>query len=135
MATIVDSEREAPVKSLVIRLMLESTTPNGFRLRYRSGVGVRGIGEMVYQFDVICPGNTLVSCGVRMPLYVRDLVRAQTGRECLPAGERFWEAMCEEALSNYLRSNHRMPIGDVLCVVDLTPDLLRWINTVVEALT
>jgi len=135
MATLMEMERETPAKAPAsMGLMLESATPNGYRLRYRSGAGICGTGETIYQFEVLHSLSS-VTCGVRLPAYVKELVRAETGREHLPAGGRFWEAMCEEALSNYLFRNDRLPDDDTLRVVDLTPDLLRWVNAVIEALS
>ena len=136
MAMLMEIEREARTKApATTGLMLESTTPHGYRLRYRSGSGIHGIGETIYQFEVLHARIDPTTCFVRMPAYIKELVRAETGRECLPAGERFWEAMCEEALSLYLWHIDRLPDDDTIRVVDLTPDLMRWINAVVEVLS
>jgi len=114
---------------------LESTTLNGYRIRYQSGCPTRGAGETQYTFNVVGPLGVATICTVVLPDYIPELVRAETGREHLPAGRRFWEAMCEETLSNYLWQNAAVPVSGLLRVTELTPDLERWISAVIAALT
>lgn len=92
-------------------------------------------GECIYTFNVLTPDGGSEPCTVLLPAYIPELVRCRTNRETLPAGDRFWEAMAEEVLSNHLWQNAEVPVGGVLRVTELTPDLERWISAVITALT
>ena len=55
----------------------------------------------------------------------------RTGKHC-PAGKRFWQALCGEALANYLWQNADAP-DDVLTIDDLTSGLRHWVDAVLSA--
>ena len=60
-----------------------------------------------------------------LPGYVMELVKAHTDREQMPGGERFWQAVCEEALANHLWQNADFPPGGTLRAEELTAGLKR----------
>ena len=68
-----------------------------------------------------------------IPCYVAELVKAHADRDQLPGGERFWQALCGEALANYLWQNADVPEGGTLRVEDLTSGLRHWIDAVLSA--
>ncbi len=67
-------------------------------------------------------------CTVVLPCYVMELVKAYTDTEEVPGGERFWQAMCEEALANSLWQNATLPEGHLLRIEDLSSGLQRWLD-------
>jgi CheY-like chemotaxis protein len=113
-------------------LTFESSTLNGYRIKFRTGSCVKAQGETLYTFAVQTPEGQSQACTVLLPGYIPELVRAQTNRDTLPAGDRFWEGMCEEALSNYLWQNGGVPQDGVLRITELTPDLQGWISAVIQ---
>jgi CheY-like chemotaxis protein len=114
------------------RLTFESSTLNGYRIKFRTGSSIKAQGETIYTFAVQTPQGQSRACTVLLPGYIPELVRAQTNRDSLPAGDRFWEGMCEEALSNYLWQNASVPVDGVLRITELTPDLHSWISAVIQ---
>jgi hypothetical protein len=67
---------------------------------------------------------------VILPLYVCELALAHADADSMPGGDRFWQAMCEEALANYLWQHAELPDGGILRVEDLSSTLRQWIDNV-----
>lgn len=106
------------------------TTINGYRIDMRPGTGVRIGSDLHYPFTIRSPAGEQRSCVVELSGVVIELTRAHADREKLPGGDRFWQALCEEALANYLWQNAEYPQDDRLRVDDLSASLRRWINAV-----
>lgn len=81
-------------------------------------------------FDVSHALHEAVKVRVVLPAYVMELVRAYSDIENMPGGRRFWHAMCEEALANYLWQNAEVPEGELLRIEDLSSGLQRWLDSV-----
>lgn len=86
--------------------------------------------DLMCSFDVSQSSHDAQSVKVVLPNYVMELVKAYTDSETVPGGRRFWHAMCEEALANYLWQNAEVPEGGVLRVEDLSASLQRWLDSV-----
>jgi DNA-binding response OmpR family regulator len=69
-------------------------------------------------------------CHVLLPAYVMELTRAYADSETMPGGLQFWQAMCEEALANYLWQHAELPPNSVLRIEDLSSSLQRWLDAV-----
>ena len=54
-----------------------------------------------------------------LPCYVTELVKAHADWEQMPGGDRFWQALCEEALANYLWQNAEFPAGSQMRIEEL----------------
>lgn len=67
---------------------------------------------------------------VILPVYVMELVRAYIDSDTVPGGDSFWQALCEEALANYLWQNASLPPDRVLRIEDLTTTLQHWLDGV-----
>ncbi len=107
-------------------------TLNGYRIEFRVGTGVRRGDDMLYPFTVVGPQGEALPCTVILPSYLPDLVKADTDCERLPGGDRFWQALCEEALSNYVWQVAEAPPQGVLRIDDITPGLRQWIDAVLR---
>jgi hypothetical protein len=59
-----------------------------------------------------------------------ELVRAELDRETPPGGSRFWQALCEESLANYVFQNAGFPPEDLLRIDDLTTGLRRYVHAI-----
>jgi hypothetical protein len=70
---------------------------------------------------------------VTLPPYVVELVKAHADRDEMPGGARFYQALCGEALANYLWQHADLPEGGALLVDDLTSGLRHWIDAVLSA--
>jgi CheY-like chemotaxis protein len=109
------------------------TTLNGYRIESHPGPGVKTGGEIRHAFTVRSPAGEARECSVLLPAYVVELVKAHTDREAMPGGDRFWQALCEEALANFVWQNSDFPPDGFLQVDDLNTGLRRWIDTVLSA--
>lgn len=109
-------------------LTFEQTTVNGYRISSAPGVEKQKDGGIADTFRVRGAGQE-VTCRVSLPPYLPELVRAHADRDEMPGGDAFWQALCGEALANYLWQNAEPPqIG--LQVDDLTSGLRHWIDAV-----
>lgn len=106
------------------------TTVNGFRLESKSGPPARIDENLAYLFMVRTPEKASVECTVVLSRYVMELVKAHTDRDAVPGGARFWQAVCEEALANYLYQNAAPPPDGILRVDEFTTGLRRWVDAV-----
>lgn len=81
-------------------------------------------------FDVSKPGGETKPITVHLPVYVTELVLAYADAEEMPGGMRFWQALCEEALANYLWQNADLPLSNSIRIEDLPVSMQRWLDSV-----
>jgi CheY-like chemotaxis protein len=87
-------------------------------------------GDYVCKFKVSRSHTSSAMVSIALPNYVKELVLAYTDTEHVPGGVRFWQAMCEEALGNYLWQNANTPPDGQLRIEDLSSSLQRWLDSV-----
>ncbi len=109
------------------------TTINGFRIEFMGHSGKIGSFGFHQEFTLRSPHGDTSVCTVALPSYMLELVKAHADRDQMPGGERFWTALCEEALANYLWQNAEFPPNATLTVEDLTTSLKRFVDTVLAA--
>jgi CheY-like chemotaxis protein len=106
------------------------TTINGYRIEAPLNSGVNMGGDVGYEFTVRNPSNEARRCTIVMPAVVAELVKAHADREEMPGGIRFWQALCEEVLANYLYQHADFPPEGILKVEDYTTGMHRWVEAV-----
>lgn len=111
----------------------DTTTVNGYRLRSSPGVTMVKDGGLSDTFTITTTTGAEQQCRVVLPCYVAELVKAHADRDTMPGDERFWQALCGEALANYLWQNADVPESGTLTVDDLTSGLRHWIDAVLSA--
>ncbi len=116
-----------------IPISFDTMTVNGFRLRSTPGVTQGMSGEISDTFTIVTLTGHEQTRRVVVPAYIVELVKSYADRDDLPGGERFWQALCGEALANYLWQNADVPEGDSVTVDDLTSGLKHWIDAVLTA--
>jgi len=116
-----------------IRLLFSRAAINGYRIEFVPEPGQQTDGELRHTFTVYGPGEGTHTCTVVLPAYVMELVKAHADREEMPAGFRFWQALCEEALANYLWQYADYPPGDLLRVDEFTTGLKHWVDASLQA--
>ncbi len=109
------------------------TTINGYRIEAPPNSGVKMDGDTGYEFTVCSPSNDRHKCTVVLPTVVAELVKAHTDRDVMPGGIRFWQALCEEVLANYLYQHADFPPDNLLRVDDYTTGMRRWVDAVLTA--
>jgi DNA-binding response OmpR family regulator len=107
-----------------------STTINGYRIEFQLGTGRKTAADFRQTFNLRNPTGQVAECEVTLPGYVMELVKAHTDMEQLPGGDRFWQAVCEEALANYLWQQAEFPPGGTLRVEDFSTGLRRFVDAV-----
>ncbi len=106
------------------------TTINGYRIEFQPGAGVSIGADLGFPFRVHRPDSETRQCTVVLSVVVMELIKAHIDRETLPGGARFWQALCEEALANYLYQNADFPPGDSLRIDELTTGLRRFVDAI-----
>ena len=121
----------APIRSVPSSAMTFSmTTINGFRLESLPTAVSRESGALRFVYSVASPTGEKHDCAVVLQPLLQQLVKAHTDREALPGGDRFWHALGEESLANYVWQNADFPCNNRLDVEELTGGLRRWIDAV-----
>jgi CheY-like chemotaxis protein len=106
------------------------TTINGYRIESQVGPALNINGDMGFAFTVRSPAGEVQQCTVVLSSVVAELVKAHADRDQMPGGSRFWQALCEEGLANYLWQNAAFPPDRLLRLDDLTTSLRRWTDAV-----
>ena len=119
-----------PMKVENVFSIFTRTTINGFRFELGSKVEDRNAQEFECTFKVTKPGADPVQCKVVLPCYVMELTKAYVDSDTLPCHTNFWQAMCEEALANYLWHKAEIPPDNVLRLEDLSQGLQSWLDDV-----
>ena len=109
-----------------------STTINGYRITFEADTGHKMGGGFLQVFTVRDPLGAEQTCKVTLPAVFVELVKAHTDRETLPGGDRFWQAICEEALANYLWQNAAFP-EESLRVEEYSSGLRRFVEASLQA--
>lgn len=110
-----------------------STTINGYRIEFLAGSWQHTANDFRQTFTVHSPDGQRQACTVILPQYIIELVKAHTDREEMPGADRFWQAVCEEAMANYLWQNAEFPTGSQLQVEEFGSGLRRFVDTVLTA--
>lgn len=106
------------------------TTFNGFSFELESEEFEEHRGDLTCRFVVSRGSESSKVVRVTLPAYVMELVKAYTDSESVPGGDRFWVAMCEESLANYLWQNAEPPRDEALRIEDVSTSLQRWLDSV-----
>jgi CheY-like chemotaxis protein len=106
------------------------TNINGFSFELEGQTTDADTGDVSCMFKVSKADEALELVKVVLPAYVMELVKAYGDTETVPGGKRFWQAMCEESLANYLWQNAEVPDDNILRIEDLSSSLQRWLDSV-----
>ena len=106
------------------------TTINGFSFNMLEEIEDDTTRDVQCIFEVSRGTEAPVHCRVQLPEYVQELALAHADTESMPGGARFWQAMCEEALANFLWQHAEMPPNNTLLIDDLSSSLRHWMDAV-----
>lgn len=106
------------------------TTLNGFRIESRPEGQTMGGQGVENVFVVHAPDNTSTEVVVSLSDSFIGAVQAHLDASGAPPVERFWHALSEEALANYLWQNAAPPRVGTLCVDAFPEHLRRWVAEV-----
>ncbi len=103
---------------------------NGYHIASAPRIARQTTGTIEDIFTVASPDGTSRTVRVFLPTYTVERVKTHADREEMPGGDSFYQALCGEALANYLWQHSEIPGGDTLQVEDLTSGLRHWIDAV-----
>jgi CheY-like chemotaxis protein len=106
------------------------TTINGYNFNLLTTHVDDKTHERTAHFEVARPDGVTAEVSVKLPPFVMELVKAYADCERMPGDDRFWVALTEEALANYLWQNAELPPSNMLAINDLTPGLQRWLDAI-----
>lgn len=106
------------------------TTINGFSFNLYEEVENDRSRDVLCIFEVSRGNESPAQVRVTLPEYVQELALAHADTEQMPGGRRFWQAMCEEALANYLWQHAELPPNNTLLIDDLSSSLRHWMEAV-----
>ena len=115
--------------SLVCREFTRSTI-NGFSMEFDHESEDESHHERVFVYNVSNSNQKSEQVRILLPGYVQELVFAYADTEQPPGGQRFWQALCEEALAEYLWESAKLPSAGQLRITDLTSNLRHWVDSV-----
>ncbi len=126
---------EAPAEQAAIAtvgITFAWTTVNGFRIETQPGPGEKTGTGLRHVITIYSPTGASRRCSVLLPGYIIELAKAYADREEMPGGDRFWQALCEEVVANYLWQHAEFPPDEDLRVDNLTTGLKRWADSVLS---
>ena len=106
------------------------TTINGLSFELDHMSSEEATCDISCVFQVNSGNGKSIKVNVLLHSYVMELVKAYSDSECVPGENSFWQAMCEEALADYLWQNAEPPPTKQIEIEDLSPSLERWIDSV-----
>ena len=127
LARTTDRSLAVPVGT-VCREFTRSTI-NGFAFELESDHVDDHSGDIVCNFQLHRGNDSQPDVHVHLPVLVQELIKAYIDCEHGPGGIRFWQAICEEALANYLWQNAQVPEKNTLRIDDLSSSLEKWLDS------
>lgn len=124
-AALSDVTPEAALESIASPFAL--STLNGFRIDTLRAPTERRAGAVRQALSVRDPKGKVAACVVSLSPEVVSLVKEDAGSVDAAPDEAFWQALCEEALANYLWQNPQVPSEGALTVEEYTTSLRRWV--------
>jgi len=104
------------------------TTFNGYSFSSEEDHLDEKTGEVHCDFRVVGQGQDRIIT-VSLPAYFQELVKAHADLEQVPGGPRFWQALAEEFLADFLWTNASLPETPKLIIEDLSSPLRNWIDS------
>lgn len=124
---------EAPQEPFEISPILYGlTTVNGYHIESNPESVVVENGDVKYTFTVRSPKGETEQCMVLLSAKVISEVESIANRKYNKNG-RFWHALCEQALANYLYQHAQVPQDRFLQVYEVDKGLRNWVKSVLSA--
>jgi DNA-binding response OmpR family regulator len=125
-----------PAQELVpesVPVLYGLTTINGYHIESTQTISRSDEGGISAAFEVTNPTGGVEACTVYVAPRVIEAMTEHAGRQDMPGGDRFWHALCENALANYVWQNASFPPGDQIRVEEMDRALRKWMDAIVQA--
>jgi len=107
-------------------------TLNGFVIESQPDHVSTDDGGLRFSFTLRNPAGETSRCDVTLPQRVMDAVKTHLGREEPPGGDRYWHALCEHVVADYVWQNAAFP-PQSLRVDELSQSIRNWVDAVAYA--
>jgi CheY-like chemotaxis protein len=121
--------KQSPVTAVCREFSRQSLNGTSFELKEKEYD--EQFGDLTCKFEVTTPTG-IRTLAVIMPAYVQELIKAYIDSEDVPCGGRFFEAICEETVSNELKANNGVPQRSKIVIENLSKEIQRWIDSMVS---
>lgn len=129
-----EPEKEEAIATLEPSPLLYGlTTVNGFHIESDPKAVAIEAGDLRYSFSVRNPSGETELCSVLLTSQVMEEVKTLARRDSMPGENRFWHALCEHVLSNYLYQNADYPAGFFIRVDEADRSIRNWVKASVKA--
>lgn len=86
-------------------------------------------GNLICTFEIQKGQDDPRYVKVILPAYTQELIKAYIDSDEVPCGRRFFQALCEETMANYLEENASIPPSAQILIDDLGPNEQQWIDS------
>jgi len=109
------------------------STVNGYHIESDPKAVVVDDGDMKYTFAVKHPSGSVESCVVVVPAQVISEIKSLARADHITSENRFWHALCEHVLADYLYQRAGYPPDYFLRVDEVDRGIRGWVKAVVKA--
>ena len=108
-------------------------TLNGFSIESQPDQFCPANGGLRFAFTLHDPAREVSRCEVVLSARVMDGVKAHLGCQEPPGGNRYWHALCEHMVADYVWQNAKSPPESGLRIDEFTQSIRNWVDAVVYA--
>lgn len=130
----ITEEKTAVAAEAPSPLLYGLTTVNGYHIESNPKDVVIENDEMHYAFSVRSPEGDTKSCTVQLSSNVISEIKTQTDKRLMVGRNRFWHALCEHVLANYLYQNANYPPNLLIRVDEVDRSMTNWVNASIRAI-
>lgn len=106
------------------------STINGFHIESDPTNVVIEAGDRRYSFSIREPSGRTQDCTVIFTSALISEVKSFIRSESMPGGDRFWHALAEYALSNYVYHHADFPRNQCLTIGEFDRGMQNWVKSV-----
>lgn len=86
-------------------------------------------GNLICTFEIQKGQDAPRYVKVILPAYTQELIKAYIDSDEVPCGQRFFQALCEETMANYLQEHSSIPPSAQILIDDLGHNEQKWIDS------
>lgn len=126
-SAIKGGERLSPVATVCKEFSQQDI--NGFNFELSEELVDEHTGNLTYIFEIQRGQDSPRYVKVILPAYAQELIKAFIDADEVPFGARFYQALCEQKMAQYLRENGSIPSSASILIDDLEKFEQDWINS------
>jgi|GEM_PF-226264 len=128
--TVTEPVRQKTIQNPILYGLM---TINGFHIESDPKAAVMDADDLHHIFSVRHPGGEVKPCTIILAGHFISELKATADLDLLPRDNRFWHALCEHVLSNYLYQNADYPPELVVRVETIDRSTRNWVKAAVKS--